>query len=412
MECQQSKVEQLIEGAARYHHTELYLSYCDISELPDALFQLTHLRELILTGNEIEFIPEDISKLSQLRVLDIAGNRVRTLPNAITRLSFLQRLELASNEITQLPESIEKLTNLDYLDCFGNQLRTLPGGLAKCHNLTVLRLAENELSTLPASLGALSQLRILDLSDNELTSLPDSMVRLTRLTELHLNGNLLNLPVHIISKLTYQPVALVAAYIDVKEKERIEQQVKEDEIAKKTKQHKKVFDWIREQQLLIEHYHFSSESVELKFELSGRSNLAQLSEAMSLVGQMVSELAVTSNKLLSELGVTNSIKPGAIAMLNETLSCSAVNWLEDQQGGILTVTLQAPPIQQKLVALTCSLWMMQFQYREMDSDIQLEAVGAQLNDMLGTGYGTMTLTWQQSFAKAIIMLAQRYSIYL
>lgn len=411
MECQQDKVEQLIEDAGRCQHTELYLSYCNITELPEALFQLTQLRELFLTGNEIECIPEDILKLSQLRVLDVSGNRIRTLPDTITTLSRLQRLELASNELTQLPESIEKLRNLDYLDCFGNQLNSLPEGLTKCHNLTVLRLAENELETLPASLGALSQLRILDLTDNELTSLPDSIACLMRLTELHLNGNLLNLPVQVISKLTYQPMALITAYLDVKEKERIEQQVKKDEIAKTTKQHKKVLDWIREQQSVIERYHFSSHSIELKFELRDACNLAQLSGMISLIGQMASDLALASNQLLSELMLANEIEKGAIATLNETPACSATNWLEVEQGGVLTVTLKSTPVQQQLLALACSLWEMQRQNRPMDSAIQLEAVGAQLNEILRTGLGAMTDTQKQSFAKEILMLVQRHSIY-
>lgn len=203
------QVEAQINKAKQEKHTELYLSYCDIAQLPSSLFELSQLSMLILTGNDLESLPVEICRLTQLKVLDISGNKLTFLPEELGSLSNLSRLELAANKITHLPNSIGSLGNLDILDCFGNELKQFPDSIVNCHNLSELKLAENDLNTLPEQFGRLSALKVLDLTDNELKKLPKSFYQLTKLTELYLNGNLLDVPFHILTKHSREPSRLL-----------------------------------------------------------------------------------------------------------------------------------------------------------------------------------------------------------
>jgi Leucine-rich repeat (LRR) protein len=59
------------------------LSNCELSQLPQELFELTNLVELSLAGNQLTQLPPDIGRLSSLQRLVLAGNWLEHLPQVM-----------------------------------------------------------------------------------------------------------------------------------------------------------------------------------------------------------------------------------------------------------------------------------------------------------------------------------------
>jgi len=137
--------EKNIEAARHRESRELSFQLFGLTELPEALGQLT-----------------------QLRSLNLAHNLLTTLPEWVGSLTQLQSLNLSYNRLTALPGSLGKLTNLWELDLVGNQITTLPASISRLTNLTVLYLPDNQLTDLPPSLAQLEHLRYLLLDKNPL----------------------------------------------------------------------------------------------------------------------------------------------------------------------------------------------------------------------------------------------------
>ncbi|MEH2437853.1 MAG: leucine-rich repeat domain-containing protein, partial [Nostoc sp.] len=96
-----------------------------ITQIPEALANLTNLTQLILYNNQITQIPEAIANLTNLTQLDLDGNQITQIPEAIAKLTNLTQLHLSYNQITQIPEAIENLPKLEKLDLRGNRLPNL-----------------------------------------------------------------------------------------------------------------------------------------------------------------------------------------------------------------------------------------------------------------------------------------------
>jgi Leucine-rich repeat (LRR) protein/GTPase SAR1 family protein len=220
------EVIELIRENQQQRAKVLDLSFKKLTEIPEAVLQLTHLEELNLYGNEIQIIPDTLRQLPLLRRLDICGNPIEQLSdinglildydiflaqrhhltpahivclqlrsisdeivNDLLSLPQLTSLDLSRNQLSTLPESFGKLTQLTSLYLEDNQLSTLPESFGKLTQLTSLDLEDNRLSTLPESFGKLTQLTSLDLSRNQLSTLPESFGKLAQLTSLDLRNN-------------------------------------------------------------------------------------------------------------------------------------------------------------------------------------------------------------------------------
>ena len=230
-------VEELIEQARVEGWKELNLSDRELTELPDALWELTEIESLDLSGNELtelpgaigqlvglrslmlgQFyllrkhginqltqLPPEIGQLTNLTKLDLRYNQLSQLPAEFDQLSNLTELDLKNNQLRQLPDEFARLTYLTYLDLSNNQLTRLPAEFGTISNLTELYLSNNKLTRLPAEVGTLSNLTELDLSNNQLTQLPAEVGTLSNLTELDLSNNqLTQLPAEVgtLSNLT------------------------------------------------------------------------------------------------------------------------------------------------------------------------------------------------------------------
>lgn len=114
---------QLNTGACRY---------CELAELPHDFVATVkrynpHITELDLTSNSLSDVPDSLAELKHLRVLRLKYNRFTAIPPAVFRLEQLRTLDVAGNQVAVLPEDIVKLPHLQTLDLSGNRLSYVPG---------------------------------------------------------------------------------------------------------------------------------------------------------------------------------------------------------------------------------------------------------------------------------------------
>ena len=210
------KVLKLIQENQQRCDKVLNLRVKKLTEIPEEVYQLTHLEELNLRANKIEVIPESLRQLPQLRRLDIQRNPIQQLSdiNGLIldyKVFLAQRhhltpahiiglkLDLISDEIVN---DLLNLPQLTFLDFSFNELSTLPESFGKLMQLTSLNLSFNQLSTLPDAVTKLTQLIFLDLRRNQLSMLPDAVIKLTQLTSLNLSDNQLSTLPDAVTKLT------------------------------------------------------------------------------------------------------------------------------------------------------------------------------------------------------------------
>lgn len=168
---------------------KLDLSDCELTEVPEEVFNLSNLRELSLAGNQLTTLPGSIAALSNLERFVIAGNRLRDLPEEITQLSELVGLWAHGNVLHTLPDDWSQLTKLQSLSLAGNALQNVPCSIVSLTALTELNLAGNKLAQLPPGLQGLCQLEKLIVHGNQLQSLPEEIGLVPALKVLHAMGN-------------------------------------------------------------------------------------------------------------------------------------------------------------------------------------------------------------------------------
>ncbi|MFN6437315.1 MAG: leucine-rich repeat domain-containing protein [Nostoc sp. DedSLP01] len=182
--------------------TQLHLDSNQITEIPEAIAKLTNLTQLHLSDNQITEIPEAIANLTNLTQLHLSSNQITQIPEGIAKLTNLTQLDLSSNQITQIPEAIAKLTNLTQLDLDGNQITQIPEAIAQLTNLTQLYLSFNQITQIPEAIAQLTYLTQLFLSDNQITQIPETIAQLTNLTQLFLSDNQITQIPETIAQLT------------------------------------------------------------------------------------------------------------------------------------------------------------------------------------------------------------------
>jgi internalin A len=180
--------------------TMLDLSENQITQIPEALGQLANLTSLSLYSNQITQIPEGIGKLANLTMLYLSSNQITQIPEALGQLANLKRLDLYVNQITQIPEAIGRLTNLTELYLFNNQITQIPEAIGQLANLVDLRLFGNQITQIPEAIGQLANLTTLYLNSNQITQIPEAIGQLANLTTLYLfNNQITQIPIEIIN---------------------------------------------------------------------------------------------------------------------------------------------------------------------------------------------------------------------
>uniref|UniRef100_A0A2N9IEN7 R13L1/DRL21-like LRR repeat region domain-containing protein n=1 Tax=Fagus sylvatica TaxID=28930 RepID=A0A2N9IEN7_FAGSY len=90
-----------------------------ITELPDSIGQLIHLRLLYIADTNIKALPKSLTKLYNLQTLRIKNcNLLKELPKDLSNLINLRHIYIDHNLINRTPKDIGRLTSLQTLSYF------------------------------------------------------------------------------------------------------------------------------------------------------------------------------------------------------------------------------------------------------------------------------------------------------
>lgn len=165
---------KLSEGLRQFPHEILELAdtleVLDLSgnaltELPDDLPRLRHLRVLFCSNNPFRQLPPVLGQCAQLSMIGFKACAIESVP-ATSLPANLRWLILTDNRIESLPDEIGQCRQLQKLMLAGNRLQALPESLADCHNLELLRIAANHLPQLPDWLARMPRLAWLAYAGN------------------------------------------------------------------------------------------------------------------------------------------------------------------------------------------------------------------------------------------------------
>ncbi|XP_057457318.1 putative disease resistance RPP13-like protein 1 [Lotus japonicus] len=106
----------------------------------DLLPAMRRLRVLSLSHyNNITELPDSLGNLLHLRYLNLSNTKIERLPNAVCKLYNLQTLLLSKCcLLTELPEDMGNLVNLRHLDVSDAKLKEMPAQISKLQNLQTL----------------------------------------------------------------------------------------------------------------------------------------------------------------------------------------------------------------------------------------------------------------------------------
>jgi hypothetical protein len=135
----------------------LDLSDNQLTELPDSISQLKHLKIIFFENNNFIRFPKALSKCPLLNMIGFKSNHIETVPeNAFPPL--LKWLILTNNQIKKIPKSIGNCLLLQKCTIAGNLIEELPSEMASCVNLELLRISANKLKSIPQWLFELPKL--------------------------------------------------------------------------------------------------------------------------------------------------------------------------------------------------------------------------------------------------------------
>ncbi len=118
-----------------------------------------YISNYCITKNSIKKNSLIINKLSNLKELTISYNEIEEIPEYIFEKELLYILDLSHNKISSISKNISNLSSLQYLNLSYNSFLLYPVNINKCKNLHELNLSNNNLSLIPANIQYLKKLK-------------------------------------------------------------------------------------------------------------------------------------------------------------------------------------------------------------------------------------------------------------
>ena len=136
--------------------TNLTIRDLENTTVPEAVFEFKNLTNLEIYSShknkvKITNIPDDIGNLIHLKALSFGGISIEHLPDCVFELPKLTRISISGTGLRKIPQCFN-LPLLKYANFNDNQLATVPEQLFQLPELNSLNLNRNQLITLPLSL--------------------------------------------------------------------------------------------------------------------------------------------------------------------------------------------------------------------------------------------------------------------
>ena len=171
---------------------ELSLAQNDLDgALSSDLCHIKNLEVLDLHDNTISALPGNIQELSRLRKVNVAGNRLESFSVESFTVLPLVELDASRNRLSGalFPSTVESITRLKYLDVANNALTSIsPNATVHFPSLQSLNVTDNRLTALP-NVSGWTDLLSLTAAGNHLDSFPEGITELPQLKSLDLSRN-------------------------------------------------------------------------------------------------------------------------------------------------------------------------------------------------------------------------------
>ena len=160
-----------------------------LTEFPNEILDLAATLEVLdLSDNQMTELPECIIRLKHLKIIFFARNNFTEFPKILSQLPKLSMIGFKSNQIVSVPENAFPRT-LKWLILTDNNLQKLPNSIGECLLLQKCGLAGNQIEELPVEMANCVNLELLRISANQLKSIPQWLFELPKLSWVAFAGN-------------------------------------------------------------------------------------------------------------------------------------------------------------------------------------------------------------------------------
>jgi len=172
--------------------TDLDLSNCRFTTLPEEVAEMTAVTSLMLGGKQKRDYKQvfgAVGRMPNLKKLSLVQSRI---PEGIEACRQIEELSIWAgvDNLIELPEGLFTLTNLRKFILHGGRFDVVPEGFGRLRGLETLALIESDFESLPESIGELSKLTYLNVSENpSFQRLPKSLGKLKELKTLTIEDN-------------------------------------------------------------------------------------------------------------------------------------------------------------------------------------------------------------------------------